>query len=605
MKIAQIKISNYRCIKSLDFIPSIHNILIGRVNSGKSTILRALSLVLDPDIGRRYRFIEDLDFFEGKTLDDEGNPIPIKIEVTLSDCSSDERNQFFECWEPWDTQENKMISDSDDISIFDDPRYVFAFRIAFEAKYDKNEKELIYFWYYPKFSFLDESDEYRQCYRPDREKVGFFLIPAERDIGKALSFTRYSALDKALRADKITLDDEIAKISDSMQGLGNRLFDNKSFEQLIKEIESQIEIMLELNPTIARKLVFEISGLGHYDIMNILRPFVVPEGAPRPYPVANQGMGAKQIITLATLRMLAARKKGCILAIEEPELSLHPHIQRSLVSDLLSTDCQTFITTHSVHVSQVPKQSFIYSILDLGNGAKKLVSIEPSKETGYSEGTVKAIKRIRAHYPSDILDSLFAPRVLLVEGPGDREALPVLIRKLCSSDEEGKSYSDLDGLGIAVVQCEGKQAIPKVAPYFKSVGKIVYALADSEKTTYSINDDITNACSCSFFWPEKTAIEKVLLDNVYDETISRFIAGIAELGDDFFEHAGTHTKDSAEKRKDVLDYLKNRSGHRQFAEFVSIKEIFDSVRILIRNLNRVCSGEDIGNKVMLNAEENT
>jgi len=353
MQITHVKVENYRGIKSLTFVPSKHNILIGGVNAGKSTLLNALSLVLDPDVARRYRPVEELDFFEGKTLDDNGKPIPLNIEVVLSECEEDDRNHFLEFWEPWDTKNKVLIEDADDISILDKPNNKFAFRIAFQAKYDANEKEIAHEWYYPKFSFMDDSDTYRKCYRPERERIGFFMIPAERDITKALSFTRYSTLDKALRADKISLDKEIGRIGDKIKGVGVILFDNKDFETLIKEIESRTENILELNPEIERRLTFELSGLGHYDIMNVLKAFMSPEGAPRAYPITNQGMGAKQIITLATLRMLAARRKSSIIAIEEPENSLHPHMQRTLVNDLLGTKCQTFITTHSVHVSQV------------------------------------------------------------------------------------------------------------------------------------------------------------------------------------------------------------------------------------------------------------
>ena len=96
MQIVQIKINNFRCIKNILFNPDNHNIIIGRVNSGKSTLLNAISLVLDPDVSRRYRPVDELDFFEGKTLDEKGEPIPMLIEVTLSNCSVEEQNPFLE-----------------------------------------------------------------------------------------------------------------------------------------------------------------------------------------------------------------------------------------------------------------------------------------------------------------------------------------------------------------------------------------------------------------------------------------------------------------------------------------------------------------------------
>lgn len=603
MQIVQIKINNFRCIKNIVFIPDNHNIIIGRVNSGKSTLLNAISLVLDPDVSRRYRPVDELDFFEGKTLDKTGEPIPMQIEVTLSNCTDEEKNSFFEYWEVWDTDKKNLIENSDDISILDNEKNKFAFRIGFQAKYDLNEREIVHYWYYPKFSFHGGSDEYRTCYKPDREKIGYFLIPAERDISKALSFTRYSALDKALRADKINLENEVVTIAGKVRGVGGHLFDNKDFETLIKEIESQVENMLELSPEIVRKLTFELSGLRHYDIMNVLKAFVQNQGAPQPYPVTNQGMGAKQVITLATLRMLAARKNSCMLGIEEPENSLHPHMQRSLVRDLLRANCQTFITTHSIHVAQVAEQKNVYAFLDEGNGVKKILNTYPTATSGYTKDTLKSINRIMWHYPSDVLDSLFSPRTLLVEGPGDREAIPVLIRKL-SDSVKGKK-ADLDGLGIAIVPSCGKQEVPKASPYYKFLGKTVYALVDDEKGSDTYNQNIISACECSFFWGKNMAIEKVLVQNASEATLDSFIEQIEGLGDSFFSDSNTKNKNYDGKKQDVMRCLKKHHAHKHFAELLPLGEISQPVKYLWEKLELICSNKESHKEIILYAPENS
>ena len=61
----------------------------------------------------------------------------------LSDCTEEERNHFLDFWEAWDTDEKVLIEDADDISILDEPKNQFAFRIGFQAKYDMNEKEIV------------------------------------------------------------------------------------------------------------------------------------------------------------------------------------------------------------------------------------------------------------------------------------------------------------------------------------------------------------------------------------------------------------------------------------------------------------------------------
>jgi len=58
----------------------------------------------------------------------------------------------------------------------------------------------------PKFAFDEQGLENRKCPRTDREMVGFFMIPAERDARRALSFSRYSVMDRALRLTTFALN---------------------------------------------------------------------------------------------------------------------------------------------------------------------------------------------------------------------------------------------------------------------------------------------------------------------------------------------------------------------------------------------------------------
>ena len=101
MKIIRVVVEKFRNIKSLTFCPTSHNILIGQVNFGKSTLLNAMALVLDPDTGRRDQAVDEIDFY-GRKLIDDGKPIPLSVEITLAGCSEAERNTFLDYWEAWD-----------------------------------------------------------------------------------------------------------------------------------------------------------------------------------------------------------------------------------------------------------------------------------------------------------------------------------------------------------------------------------------------------------------------------------------------------------------------------------------------------------------------
>jgi predicted ATP-dependent endonuclease of OLD family len=125
VKIVRVRIHNFRGIRNLDFCPQGSHVLIGQVNSGKSTILNALALVLDPEYGRRYQAVEESDFLEMKLKDADGNPIPIGIEVTLADLTREQEAEFADTLELWDLKKrNRHRQLADYLSVADVPAAV-------------------------------------------------------------------------------------------------------------------------------------------------------------------------------------------------------------------------------------------------------------------------------------------------------------------------------------------------------------------------------------------------------------------------------------------------------------------------------------------------
>lgn len=601
MKIVKAKINNFRTIKNLEFFPSIHNILIGRTNMGKSTLLNAIALVLDPDVSRQPQVINEMDFYGRNYFDETNNPKIMEVEITLSDLSDEEKRIFLDYWEPWSKEKNELIMESEDIKILDDPNFDFSIRMGFRASYDLEEDEIKYFWYYPKFSFMNGSTEFRPCPRTEREIVGFFLIPAERNVSKALSFSRHSVLDKALRTDEIKLDAQLRLIVDQIKGKGEILFQNAEFNELIEEMEQQVNNLLQLNQGVGRKILFELSDLGHYNLMNILRAFISLDSQDQAYPIATQGTGAKQILVLTALRMLAKRRQRSILAVEEPETGLHPHMQRAIVDELLHSSSQTFITTHSIHVAQVAESSHVFSLVASGKESHKIIPNAPLAFYGCTPDTIKSVNQLNSKYPGEMIDAFFAPSILLSEGPADRQAIPVLLRRL--SRLPSATYKDLDTLGVAILPCDSISKIPKVAPFFKNqLGKKVFAVVDNEKSTAEDILKIKQVCDCYFIWPNKFAIEKVLVSTAKEETLDRFMGYVnSDLEDDSFVKSGSIKKNFEEKKSDVADYLKKRLAHRIFAEKLPLDEIAPSVIRLHKELNLLIAGNGTSKEVNLDA----
>jgi putative ATP-dependent endonuclease of OLD family len=86
MKISHLSIENFRGVRTASLFFSDHAVLIGDNNTGKSTVLEALDLVLGPDRLSRQSPIDEHDFFHGKyqgEADDESEERCIRI---LEEC---------------------------------------------------------------------------------------------------------------------------------------------------------------------------------------------------------------------------------------------------------------------------------------------------------------------------------------------------------------------------------------------------------------------------------------------------------------------------------------------------------------------------------------
>lgn len=151
---------------------------------------------------------------------------------------------------------------------------------------------------------------------------------------------------------------------------------------------------------------------------------IILEG--KQYPLENLGTGIHQLIILAaTVTVL----ENYIICIEEPEIFMHPELQKKFIRYLFKTKNQYFIATHSNAFLNVPNVD-IYHITHDGTKSSSVKVLSANEKN-----TILDDLGIQA---SDLLQTNF---LLWAEGPSDRIYINYWLKEKDRDLIEGVHYS--------------------------------------------------------------------------------------------------------------------------------------------------------------------
>ena len=394
--ICRVHIENFRNFHSVDFRLSEKQVLIGENAVGKSNLLSALQLILDPTLSEKDRMLEESDFWEGLS-DPMGAGEEILIEVYFANYA--------------DIQ--NVLAQLTDATVMLDGKETLKLTYKFFKK-DEDKPDYSY-------AIFKGDDETRAFTYEDRKILNIRVIKAIRDVESEMRNSRTSPLTQIIKQKYTISKDMLAEISKALEEKGA---DTLQIGQ-VGDLENRIRTMMNAMVSFSADefgVSLKTMNIDATKLLYALRPLINDREA------GNTSLGVNNILFIALILLLIeddtiktylpgdlyaelvekdehnlirrcynridevdgfalnltaledpaihdglysflsetipTAHGSTILAVEEPEAHLHPIYQRLLYKHVMNkTNTSVIITTHSTHISSVaPITSLVHLI---------------------------------------------------------------------------------------------------------------------------------------------------------------------------------------------------------------------------------------------------
>lgn len=425
MHISRMIVRNYRNIEFADVTlgPGL-NVAVGDNGSGKSNLVRALRLLLDPAISSQGRDLGPEDFFEGSGGPSRASHVLVAAEFTYD--PDDEQETIFT---------RNLLCGDDDV-----PRLVYRFRpspsVIYQIKHENRSPNDLKVTDYVServvgkridYSALTYDDDLGDEIKDSKLRQYHVIeLPALRDVEAAMRSQRTSPLYRLLQT--LDIDDATeAQIIQALADANKLIADAASFGDLAAAITSSYDALVGNVNLLNVSLGFSEPTLSQ--ILRSLGMLITDYAVSRPYGLDRNGLGFNNLLFAAMQieyfrRQLMEKRAGRLLLIEEPEAHLHPQAQEAFLQSLRAQPFQTLVTTHSPNVTS---QSGCRSIIAFSRtvGTARVANVVSAAEL-----TTEEVNDLDRYLDATKSALLFARRVLLVEGGSETMLMPVFARSL-------------------------------------------------------------------------------------------------------------------------------------------------------------------------------
>jgi predicted ATPase len=412
MKIVRLDIDGFRGIENGKVLFSDFTILIGANNSGKTTIVEALALLLGRD--RLVRHLTEHDFFAS-------NPSPatrIKIVATISGFAPNDPAHHHDWFRQGRGVEKWFDPASGDLHPVPTAQTTeLACQIAFAARFDHTtlEAETVRYFYDDAHDDDPFADDSPVVSLPVSliKGLGLFLVPANRTWDRMMSF----GSDLFRKTVAYVGGNPAAAVlaeRDRLREPEQPLEEDDKLAALVSDVNDDLQTLLGRQIDLSLRLTTTDSE----GVLDAVMPHFREAGRP-PLPGRRHGSG---IISLQTLVLLMrfgslrkARGDNFIMLIEEPELHVPPPQQRKLLHYLKKMATQTIITSHSPTVSSVADPHQLVLIVNRAGA----LSSNPLLKSPIDQNATAVRRSLFLTERAATVTAVLHPAVLVPEGKFD------------------------------------------------------------------------------------------------------------------------------------------------------------------------------------------
>ncbi|MCF5646340.1 AAA family ATPase [Pseudomonas syringae] len=451
MRVANLRIENFRGVKTGFVQFGKHPVLIGDNNTGKTTLIEAMTLVLGRD--RLVRELTEHDFYGSNPQAADR----IKIVATVTDFPEDDPEQSSQ----WFRDERAVVKWLDETTGKvhpgrDNPAWTLCCQLGVQARFDHESLAVETIRYFhdheePIDPFADEAP----APVPGKliQELSFYLVRASRTWDKVFSWGNELFKRTMLAAAAQPAGSLLAE-RDRLRAPAQPIETDPGIQPLIQNLNSELalsfpnapKVQLRLTSTDSRSVMEAVSA--HFAGAD---GFSIPAGRQGSGLVSMQGL----LLLLELGRARALSGGEFLMALEEPEIHLPPSAQQRLVQRVQALSTQTFVTTHSPLVASIADPTSVL-ILKKHEG---VLSAEPFLASPLAAVTPNWKRKFFQHSRMDVLSALMQPALLVPEGRADFQLIRCILRPLMMTEGWIDTMPRPFGIEVGVVPTEDANVI--------------------------------------------------------------------------------------------------------------------------------------------------